>query len=371
MVLIVVHGVRHQVEFRFLLLAWLAVLALIELGTRALDSHRGQLTVYGVEWLAMLGMMSLSALPWFTRVMVAFVFLACNTALWGWRWMVVLSAVGGAMAVSLVWHNAVTFDAPDATIDLAAGIATLWFMLIVCAVAHNQAQVLLQLRHTLADEKHTLLRYLPKNLPSHLAHASTVQRQWLTVVFVDLVGFTRATRMLTADTLTYRLNLFLSVSHTLAEQWGGFVSKFLGDGVLCVFPSNDLDARANKALQAVRFMQQLPNQLNHWPHAELSVTGGVASGECCTGEWGDQTRCDFTVIGTPVNLAFRLQEQSAGYAGLLLDETTTNLTRDALGQGRDVRLELKGLGAVGAYAPHMPADQRLVGARSFAKVPPP
>ena len=277
------------------------------------------------------------------------------------------------MAAGLAWRGAVTSGAADAAVDLAAGIATLLFLLMVCAVAHNQAQVLLRLRHTLSDEKHTLLRYLPKNLPGYLAAPadSAVQREWLTVVFVDLVDFTQATKTLTAEALTYRLNLFLSVSHTLAEQWDGFVSKFLGDGVLCIFPSNDLDARANMALQAVRFMQQLPKQLSQWPHADLNVTGGVASGECCTGAWGDQTRCDFTVIGTPVNLAFRLQEQAGGYAGLLLDEETANLTRHALGQGREVRLELKGLGTVPAYAPHMLSDQRLVGARSFAKVPPP
>lgn len=373
MVLLVVHGDRHQVEFHVLVPVWFGSLGLVELGLRYFDSHRGQLVVYGLEWLAMLALLGLSALPWLTRAAVVFVFLACNTALWGWRWMAVLAAAGGVMAVGLARLGFVADSVTDTLIDAAAAAATLVFVLIVCAVAHNQAQVLLQLRHTLSHEKHTLLRYLPKNLPGYLAaaDASAVQHQWLTIVFVDLVGFTQATKALTADALTARLNLFLSVSHTQAEQWGGYISKFLGDGVLCVFPSKSLDGRANTALQAVRFVQQLPAQFALWPHAQLNVTGGIASGECCIGAWGDHSRSDFTVIGVPVNLACRLQEQAGLHGGLLLDQATANLTRAGLGQGVDLRLELKGLGAVGAYAPLILSDQQLVGARSFAKVPPP
>ena len=81
----------------------------------------------------------------------------------------------------------------------------------------------------------------------------------------------------------------------------------------------------------------------------------IASGDCAIGSWGEGERLDFTVIGTPVNLAQRLQTEASETCPVLLDEVTAELVgAQYLGQ-RNV-IEPKGLNTCEAY----PLDVRLL-----------
>ena len=184
-----------------------------------------------------------------------------------------------------------------------------------------------------------------------------MRREWLSIVFIDMVDFTRTSNELPPEALVELINKFIAAINGHVENWGGHVSKFLGDGVLCVFPADAPEARENAAEQAVRCASQLPVLLlalnGGWRRSGytqmLKVSCGIASGFCCSGNWGGTGRLDYTVIGPPVNLAQRLQVAARQRGDVLMDETTQRLIRAPSRTGQGDALTLNGFGQVTAY----------------------
>jgi len=283
--------------------------------------------------------------------------LSGNAALFGQRWvgLFAFACIGAAfsanheMPIVLVQHQ-----------PIAAG-SVVWVLLFSVAiglVAHKQAHVILRSGARIKGVNRSLMRYLPKEVLRHLQHIpqQMVERQWMTVTFVDLVGFTEAARRLPVESLSAVINDFFANVDQLVRDWGGGVSKFMGDGMLIVFCSEAIEERQNMARQCsycVATLAELLHDLNiEWSRQGLlckfSVTSGVASGYCSVGEWGGEERKDFTVIGTPVNLAARLQHHAQPSCALM-DEVTAKL----IGADRDpVEMDLKGLGLTTAF--HIP-----------------
>jgi len=331
--------------------------------TAALQTPRRQWTLLGLHLIECLVLLMcarlwmLSAISLFSLSLVA---LAANTALWGWqRLAVFVPAAGLGLGIGeLLSVSAQRIDPFWPDVWFGAG-GTLC-VLTICALSHSQVQQFVGLSRHLRNERRTLLRYLPSDLPAHLRHPRNrgMHRQWMTVVFIDLVDFTQASNELPPEALVDVLNRFMAQVHDHVENWGGTVSKFLGDGVLCVFPSDGSHCRGNAAAQAVRCVSLLPavisNVAEEWRAngygRTCAVRCGVASGYCCSGDWGGGGRLDYTVIGPPVNLAQRLQTAAAEYGGVLLDETTQRLANQASLQAAANTLSLKGLGPVSAYA---------------------
>ncbi len=289
--------------------------------------------------------------------------LAANTALWGWRKLLQFTpaaALGYGSGMLATGDLSLNWQALYPWLDAWLVCGGMVFVLAVCAVAHNQAQQLLAFSRHLRAEKHTLLRYLPSDLTAHLHTAGNdgVRREWMTVAFIDLVGFTRATNELPPEALIEFLNRFIAQVDIHVENWGGHVSKFLGDGVLCVFSAPGAAARGNAAQQAVRCVSLLPRLLaelnRQWRasgHGQtFTVSCGLATGYCCAGHWGGSRRLDYTAIGAPVNLAQRLQGVAVEHGGVLMDETTRALV-GSCSRPRDAAsiLSVKGIGKVIAY----------------------
>ena len=162
----------------------------------------------------------------------------------------------------------------------------------ISALAHWRTVGLIESRSGLQQSRRYLQSFLPAGC-AQLAQGSG--RCFLTVAFVDLVGFTKTMEVLGDQVMSERLNDFFSEIHRRTSAQGGVVHKFIGDGALCVFPER---ANGNAAQACIHSLQALTH--------DYAVTVGVASGWCLMGAWGDAERQDFTVIGTPVNLASRL-----------------------------------------------------------------
>jgi class 3 adenylate cyclase len=217
-------------------------------------------------------------------------------------------------------------------------------------------------------EKRLLQRYLPRELPAHVAggNPGRAERLWLTVAFIDLVGFTQATRMLPAEILSCLLNDFFSAVNEHVERHAGSVSKFLGDGVLCVFAPLGVEQRGSTASGCVTCLSELPDLMGRlrrrwrsegYLHG-FTVTAGVASGFCALGDWGSDQRLDYTVIGEPVNLARRLQGVAGDCGGVLIDAVTAELVRPLADVGEEYCLDLKGMDATVGFAP-LPSEPNL------------
>ena len=283
------------------------------------------------------------------QMLAASVFVSANTALWGLPGLIVHGLVCLSLVALWPWSAAAT-----ETVRHLSVAAALVFSLGLSMAAHHQAELLSRRGRAWRDESRTLRRFLPENLPRQL-QGMTVHRSWYCVGFVDLNGFTRASHTLDDDALCTFLNDFLSSVNALVHAWDGQVTKFLGDGVLCVFPADSPDVRRNSALQAVRCLRHIPVILSQLeretgPGPGYAATIGIASGDCLAGEWGGAGRFDYTVIGAPVNRAQRLQARAGRYGGLLMDAATAALIDHGEDPGKRLTLRLKGIGVVTAYA---------------------
>jgi class 3 adenylate cyclase len=295
------------------------------------------------------------SLPLAVQYAVLCSFLAANAALFGRRHLALfVAATLPALASGPAERWLEIVEDPTATLSLAW---VLGFAVTISLIAHRQAHSLLHSGARIKSTNRSLLRYLPREVVRHLKRntaAAPIERQWMTVVFVDLVGFTGAARAMPAESLYRVVNDFFASADAHARAWGGSVSKFVGDGVLIAFASEVLAGRANMARQCRRCIDSLDGRLDalraSWKadgiDCPLTVTSGIASGYCAVGEWGGGERRDFTVIGTPVNLAARLQVH-AEPGGALMDATTASL----LGETRNGRrIEVKGFGPTLVFA---------------------
>jgi len=265
---------------------------------------------------------------------------------------------GAGLALAPVWH----FAAAPAADAVAAGLL-FGFCMGLAHLAFRQTRRLDAHRLALARRSAELERltgrmerYLPPSLRARLAAAPEApcawERRWVTVAFVDLAGFTELADRLEAEPLARLLDDYLAALIAAADGHGGEVSKLMGDGVLVAFGGRDDAGRRDRADAALAFCAAVPVLLaslaDRWRERGepviLAMRAGIASGYCTVGDRGGAGRLDFTLVGSAVNLASRLQSMARA-DGVLVDAATAALTtaRQALGPGR--ALEVKGLGA--------------------------
>ncbi len=165
--------------------------------------------------------------------------------------------------------------------------------------------------------------------------------------FCDLRGFTRASDRLSRDTIIALLNDYFDVMGGIVTSAGGEILKFMGDGMLAMFPVAAPSERAATALRAARAAASVADAmtvLNRIRAAgdEPVVRFGLALhiGEVMFGNIGASRRLDFTVMGPAVNHAARLEKLcseldcpvivSATMASLLPEGETVALGHHAL-----------------------------------------
>ena len=253
------------------------------------------------------------------------------------------------------------------SVDVFAGL----FVLIYCTVLGHVAYVQALQRHGNQLEIRALNARLCQYLPSGLAvrleasGSPRLQRNWLTVAFVDLVGFTRMVERMPVEELNLILDAYLECVASTARTHEGSVCKVLGDGVLLVFGEEGETSPQQLAHQCIACCRTLNERMSklalQWQAVGVLETvqlrSGIASGYCSVGDWGGGERLEYTVIGAPVNLASRLQG-AAARGQVLICERTARLVQDLIPLAPVTSRALKGIGvaryhavAAGAFDP--------------------
>lgn len=177
-----------------------------------------------------------------------------------------------------------------------------------------------------------LQRYLPPQLVTQLVYAEetmlnaeTPLRE-VTVLFVDITGFTSITESLPPHVTAAYLNRFFSITTDIIFKYGGTIDKFIGDCVMAFFgaPYTQPNFEEQAILAASEIVKYLRSQeevfKKEYGHG-IRVRVGIATGEVIVGNIGSYRRLDYTAIGNPVNLASRLQNL-ANPNEILIDEFT-------------------------------------------------
>lgn len=130
------------------------------------------------------------------------------------------------------------------------------------------------------------------------------------IMICDLRDFTKISDNWPRDDVIDLLNDYFDAMSDPIARHGGEILKFIGDGLLAIFPLDRPDACAN-LLRAVAEARQAMTALNQrnsgTGRAPLNYGIGVHVGDVMYGNIGSTTRLDFTVIGPAVNMASRLE----------------------------------------------------------------
>jgi adenylate cyclase len=130
------------------------------------------------------------------------------------------------------------------------------------------------------------------------------------IMICDLRDFTRISDNWPRDDVIDLLNdYFDAISEPVARR-GGEILKFMGDGLLAIFPLSEPSACANllhAVTEARQAMAALNEKNNGSGRAPLNFGIGLHVGDVMYGNIGSRSRLDFTVIGPAVNMASRLE----------------------------------------------------------------
>ena len=135
------------------------------------------------------------------------------------------------------------------------------------------------------------------------------------VWFSDLRGFTRMSAQKEPPAIIAILNRLFDCQIPAVERAGGQVLKFMGDGMLAIFPiqnSEEATAVAGRALAAANEAFSALDETNQRsPEAPMAFGIALHVGEVAYGNIGGVGRLDFTCIGAAVNLAARIEGLTA------------------------------------------------------------
>jgi adenylate cyclase len=166
------------------------------------------------------------------------------------------------------------------------------------------------------------------------------ERREVTVLFVDLTGYTTFSEKHEPEEVVDMLNRFFSVVVAVVNREGGWINKFEGDAALCIFgaPRDQPD----HALRALRAGAAIPDELEQ-KGGMLRARVGLATGEVIAGFIGTHERHEYTVIGDVVNVAARLCDAARDQSsGVLADESTVGSVGVADGWKETGRIAMKG-----------------------------
>ena len=150
------------------------------------------------------------------------------------------------------------------------------------------------------------------------------QRKKLVVFFSDIKGFTALSEQIESEVLTDLLNNYLTEMTNIALKYGGTIDKYIGDSIMVFFGDPKTQGAKKDTLACVAMAIEMRKHMKvlrqNWRAQgvknPLEIRMGINTGYCTVGNFGAESRMDYTIIGKEVNMASRLE--SAAEAGEIL-----------------------------------------------------
>ncbi|WP_170830403.1 transporter substrate-binding domain-containing protein [Maridesulfovibrio ferrireducens] len=213
------------------------------------------------------------------------------------------------------------------------------------------------------DKKNTMLEGLSTKLAKYLSPqvydsifsgnrdvVLSTERKKLTVFFSDIKDFTQTTDDMQPEDLTALLNHYFTEMSAIALEYGATIDKFIGDAMLMFFGDPESKGVKEDAELCVRMaitMQKRMVELEkEWKSMgfdkPFKMRVGINTGYCNVGNFGSESRMDYTIIGGEVNLAARLEGQ-ADSGGVLMSSETYSLVKDIVNVEERKPIDVKGI----------------------------
>jgi adenylate cyclase len=171
-------------------------------------------------------------------------------------------------------------------------------------------------------------------------------RREITVLFVDIRGFTPLSEAAAPEEVVEILNEYLTLVAQCIFQYGGTLDKFIGDAAMAIFNAPlDLEDHCFKAVQAAWAMKEgavpLQQRLEEKYGRTVRFGIGVNTGPAVIGNIGASFRMDYTAIGDTVNTAARL-ESNAKPGQILISQAVYEKVKDRVAATGLGEIKVKG-----------------------------
>jgi adenylate cyclase len=166
-----------------------------------------------------------------------------------------------------------------------------------------------------------------------------------TVMFTDIRNFTQLTAGKSSPAVLTWLNRYLTAMDEVIREEGGFLNKFIGDGLMVLFGvplSEGLEEDAWRAVRCGLRMLERAEQMNKENAADpaylpIRIGVGIHTGVLTCGSVGSQSRLEYSVIGETVNLASRLESATKDFkVPLVMSASTYDAVRTRVTGARDL-----------------------------------
>ena len=199
-----------------------------------------------------------------------------------------------------------------------------------------------------------LLNILPEEVAKRLAmdrNAKIADKiENASVLFADIVGFTKITSTLDADTIVGALNSLYSRIDERAKREGIEKIKTIGDSYMAaagLFGNEPAEKNALAIVNFARGMLQDIENFNATSNVKLFMRIGINSGNLIAGVIG-KTKFVYDIWGDTVNVASRM-ESSGETSKIHVSENTMALLKGAVSASAPVEMEIKGKGVMKTY----------------------
>jgi class 3 adenylate cyclase/HAMP domain-containing protein len=199
-----------------------------------------------------------------------------------------------------------------------------------------------RIKLTQEKSKNEMLQELSKNLSKYLSPqvyqsifsgeqsvTLSSKRKKLTVFFSDIVDFTDTTDTMESEDLSALLNDYLNEMTLIALKHGATIDKYIGDSIMLFFGDPKSSGIQEDAVACVEMAIEMQEYM-HILHEKWKAIGitkpfkvrmGIHTGYCTVGNFGSDDRLEYTIIGSTVNLASRIESASAPGEIYISEET--------------------------------------------------
>ena len=197
-------------------------------------------------------------------------------------------------------------------------------------------------------------RFIPPQVRDLLARGDDssllAKRAYVSIVFGDLKGFTDLAEVIDAEQMMPMMNDYFDMVLKLVGEHGGLLDKFIGDGFMAFWGAPGSVGREADAIKCGKFALALQRGFavlaEGWQKKGLdhhiTLRQGIHSGFCSVGNFGSSKRLQYTAMGSPVNLASRL-ESAAPPGAILISHTTSAMVSPVLPVKEYGRIDVKGI----------------------------
>ncbi|AOM83996.1 CHASE2 domain-containing protein [Salisediminibacterium beveridgei] len=224
--------------------------------------------------------------------------------------------------------------------DISQMLLPFTYALAAIIFAYVSSVVIQYIQETLEKKRvrDTFGRYVSQNVVDDILDSNEEikvggTKKAVTLMFIDIRGFTTLSEKMDPEKVIDILNDYLDLCAQSIFKFEGTIDKFMGDGVMAIYGApidqEDHALRAVKtALDIQKQSEALTAKIKEQYDYEIGFGIGINSGECIVGNVGSKDRLDYTAIGDDVNLAARLESKAKAMQILISDKTYEKIKDD-------------------------------------------